>query len=226
MIGLTISVVVVLIACLLLYVGHRYQGLIELGKNTVNRYNALEAEYPFTKPSPNETISTERWRAMLAIRERLADRITPSMENLVDQFNGNNPPEGVGGVLKLMALVDDFKAMTDEHLTALEESAMGPGEYCWLLGLAVNGALNDDTNSQAGQAYLQILDQVQKLTQQAGDSHDDINADKLIGDINKLYAGRTPDKSWVVDNLEGDHQALYLLDLLTLALGERTHTLR
>lgn len=226
MLGLIVSVLIVAVACALLWAGHRYQALIELGKDTGQRYAASETAHPFTAPGPTQAIDPGRWEAMFAVREKVKGKITPGMDRLVKRLSNEQKPSPMAAASDLMSLSGDLQALVDTHLAALQEQSMSASEYAWLLGLAVNGSLAEGDDSPAGQAYRDILATVERLSRANENPRDDIDTAKALQAFRHAYDGRTPDKPWVVEELIANDPTVYVLDLLTLAMSEHAEEKR
>jgi len=199
---------------------HRYQDLVALGQQAREGVAAVNQSFPFQPPPPGESGDAPRWAAMLRVRERLLNSLTPEIKAGLDNTLGAAKLSRLELVWRLMAVSSALGGLMREQLDALRREKMSPEEYTWRLGLAMReamGAPDPSDPSEAGAGYWRVIRQFERLSQSARETAGKVDAERTYERLKKTYRDYTLGQPDVVRQLRQPNEAAYAVDWLIVA---------
>lgn len=158
-----------IVAFVAIYFVHRIVEFRNFTVDMVERYQDLNARYPFSAPDPTGPISEMKLLVYFDVREKMIDSISDDFES--------NIRTALEDDAKDMSLFRLFRASfrflsasTQAHLEALERKRMSLEEYLWIHGLVMRDVMARDRGDPAHRRLVEALRNLENINLAMGGS--------------------------------------------------------
>lgn len=198
-----------------LWILNEMRALERLGRESIQAYAALNAEFAFFPPPLSTEPPPERVAAYLRARRSVMERITPEQDRLaVEALKSENLKDAqiFGSLRRARGFLKESAA---GHAAALRRERMSLDEFLWIHGLFVREALSTDSPLSRGMA--ETLGEIERIARSSA-AEGEFRPAGYGGAVERCYQGwpALPPRS-----LEGFDSGTTLGGLLDLLAANR-----